>query len=73
MLQGEWPALAQVVKTRLHVTLQRCSQVDVLQPLCSSLIPLVSDPWGQTTKIIFSDSEVQDSDGKCVIVIVKYF
>ena len=63
ILQGEWPGLAQIVKTRLGVTLQRCSRVAVLQPLCRTLLPLVSDPWGQTTKTIFSDSEVQDEEG----------
>ncbi|XP_045102614.1 mucin-17-like isoform X1 [Portunus trituberculatus] len=62
ILQGEWPGLAQIVKTRLGVTLQRCSRVAVLQPLCRTLLPLVSDPWGQTTKTIFSDSEVQDEE-----------
>ncbi|XP_042226561.1 uncharacterized threonine-rich GPI-anchored glycoprotein PJ4664.02-like isoform X2 [Homarus americanus] len=64
VLQGEWPGLAQIVKTRLGVTLQRCSRVAVLQPLCHTLLPLVSDPWGHTTKTIFfdSDSEVQDSE-----------
>ncbi|KAK8389574.1 hypothetical protein O3P69_008937 [Scylla paramamosain] len=62
ILQGEWPGLAQIVKTRLGVTLQRCSRVAVLQPLCRTLLPLVSDPWGHTTKTIFSDSEVQDEE-----------
>ncbi|XP_045603213.2 LOW QUALITY PROTEIN: serine-rich adhesin for platelets [Procambarus clarkii] len=62
VLQGEWPGLAQIVKTRLGVTLHRCSRVAVLQPLCRTLLPLVSDPWGQTTKTIFSDSEVQDNE-----------
>ncbi|XP_053636193.1 serine-rich adhesin for platelets isoform X2 [Cherax quadricarinatus] len=62
VLQGEWPGLAQIVKTRLGVTLQRCSRVGVLQPLCRTLLPLVSDPWGQTTKTIFSDTEIQDDE-----------
>lgn len=63
ILQGEWPGLAQIVKTRLGVTLQRCSRVAVLQPLCRTLLPLVSDPWGHTTKTIFSDSEISDEEG----------
>ncbi|XP_050737679.1 mucin-17-like isoform X2 [Eriocheir sinensis] len=62
ILQGEWPGLAQIVKTRLGVTLQRCSRVAILQPLCRTLLPLVSDPWGHTTKTIFSDSEISDEE-----------
>ncbi|XP_042879098.1 mucin-17-like isoform X2 [Penaeus japonicus] len=63
ILQGEWPGLAQIVKTRLGVTLQRCSKVAILDPLCRTLIPLVSDPWGHPTlKAILSETEVEDSE-----------
>ncbi|XP_037801303.1 uncharacterized protein LOC119596200 [Penaeus monodon] len=63
ILQGEWPGLAQIVKTRLGVTLQRCSKVAILDPLCRTLIPLVSDPWGHPTlKAILSEAEVEDSE-----------
>ena len=63
MLQGQWPSLAQIVKTRLGVTLQRCSKVQVLEPLCRTLLPLVSDPWGHQTKTILSDTESTDEEG----------
>ncbi|KAK3873423.1 hypothetical protein Pcinc_021556 [Petrolisthes cinctipes] len=62
ILQGEWPALAQIVKTRLGVTLQRCSRVVVLQPLCRTLLPLVSDPWGLTKSTIFLNKELDDNE-----------
>ncbi|XP_064096133.1 mucin-17-like isoform X2 [Macrobrachium nipponense] len=62
VLQGQWPGLAQIVKTRLGVTLQRCSKVSVLEPLCRTLLPLVSDPWGHQTKTILSEAEITDEE-----------
>ncbi|XP_068249547.1 serine-rich adhesin for platelets-like isoform X2 [Palaemon carinicauda] len=62
VLQGQWPGLAQIVKTRLGVTLQRCSKVSVLEPLCRTLLPLVSDPWGHQTKTILSEEEITDEE-----------
>lgn len=53
VLRGEWPKLAQALKTHLKVTLQRCAaqlvqhQQQGLSKRCLALIELVQNPWAK--------------------------
>ena len=64
VIQGEWPKLGQIVKTRVEATLQRCCQNPSVEPLTSTLRPLVKDPWGHPVlKHAISAEPVTDEQG----------
>ena len=74
VLQGEWPKREKIVKTRLHATLQRCSQVPSLKDMCNVLIPLIQDPWkNDTLNSIFTSSQITDEEGMQCLVTYEWF
>ena len=65
VLQGEWPGLQRIVKTRISTSLHRCSQDAVLSPLINPLLPLVSSPWeAPQLKLVLDSDKVTPEEGK---------
>ena len=62
VLQGDWPSLQRIVKTRLSTSLHRCCKDPILDAVIGPLLPLVSNPWeGEALKLVLdSDSDTSE-------------